>query len=248
MPGIGKDRRQYLWNIWGKSWIRLLIVAAVAAVAVAAVHKFAHLTVPESASTVGAIAAASAFLLAYQTLRATHEWNRRHYTIEMAARWNKEARPHLDFLEKQYPLFFAVPDFVKNRDAISSWKMDADEARRLLDTSRPDVLAHETRNHLIALFNCCENFALAYEQYVVDRAAIENCFGQVISDAYTFFQPFVVEIRKLNRSDPWPPLSRVVLLWLSAARLDQAHLEARARTKEFKDRIDALQVREPTDS
>lgn len=90
-----------LLGIAGKLWLRALVIVVCMAGLVTILHKLVGFGLQEAATATGSIAAATvaatALLLAQRTLRDTHDWNRRHYTIEIQSRWNKEARPHLDY-------------------------------------------------------------------------------------------------------------------------------------------------------
>jgi hypothetical protein len=106
---------RYVSNTSGNFWVRVVIVIVLATFVVIGTSKRTGLTLPEAATTIASIITATAFLLAYQTLRTTHEWNRRHYTVELSSRWNTQVRVHLAFLEHEFPQFFAVPNFVRTR-------------------------------------------------------------------------------------------------------------------------------------
>ena len=204
-----------------------------------------HLRLPEAAASVGSLLTVVALLLAFNTLRDTHEWNRRHYTIELMGSWNTRARPHLAFLEHEFPDFFAVPDFIGNPEVLRSWKLDPRRAVQLVasDGSPPQAGSRdlEIRDHLIELFNYFEDLSIAYEQNIVDRATAEDSFAPTMIDAYTFFQPFIEEMRNVNRRDPWPPITRTVDLWyLTATRrkAQDALGEVERQTREAREKAE----------
>jgi hypothetical protein len=202
-------------------WQLAALVVLAAAVVIGLLSYKLGMRLPEAAASIGSLLTVVALLLAFNTLRETHEWNRRHYTIELMGSWNTRARPHLSFLEHEFPNFFAVPDFIGNPEVLRSWKLDADRARQLVasDGSPPQAGSKdlEIRDHLIELFNYFEDLSIAYEQYIVDRSTAEDSFAPTMIDVYTFFQPFIEEMRRVNRRDPWPPISRTVDLWYLAA-------------------------------
>jgi len=133
-------------------------------------------------------------------------------------------------LKKEFPDFFDVPDFIANPDLMESWRLDHNQAQQLVKVKSEgegfDNSKLVIRGHLIELLNYFEGIASAYEQYVVDRAAIEDSVGTVILYFCVYFQTFIDEMRKINRRDPWPPLSRVVELWLTAATRQKAQTQA----------------------
>jgi hypothetical protein len=196
----------------------IIIVIGSIGAAIAILSRMFGVPVLQAATAVGSVATAVGIFLALISLRDTHEWNRRHFTIELLDNWNESAREHLSVLENQFPGFFPVPDFITNPDLMTLWCLDQNMAKQLVkvksERQDPDDTDLIVRRHIVELLNYFEGIASAYEQYVVDRTAIEDSVGTVILDFWVYFQPFIEEMRKINRRDPWPPLSRVVDLWL----------------------------------
>jgi hypothetical protein len=211
-------------------WIGVVVVIGSISGIIVVLTCLFGVPIMQAVTAVGSVSTAVGVFLALLTLRATHEWNRRHYTIEFLGDWNERARKHLVVIEKQFPEFFAVPDFIKNPDLMDSWRLDPNRAKQLVKVKsehhEPDHTQPDIRGHLIELLNYFEGIASAYEQHVVDRAAIEDSVGTVILDVCVYFQPFIEEMRKINRRDPWPPLSRVVELWLTEATRRTAQTQA----------------------
>jgi hypothetical protein len=149
--------------------------------------------------------------------------------------WPLKARDHLAFLEREFPQYFAVPDFIASPDKMDSWRMDQARAEAAcgvgLAAFEPKDL--EVRNHLIGLLNYFEHLAAAYEQHIIERMVLEETIAPTMMDICVFFQPFITEMRQLNRRDPWPPLSRVIELWLSEADRIRARSAALKAQKRF---------------
>ena len=198
----------------GKFGLAIGVVIGTISAVIVVLNWLFGVPVAQAVTAVGSASTAVGVFLALLTLRNTHEWNRRHYTIEFLDDWNESARKHLAVLEKQFPKLFAVPDFITEPNLMNSWPLDKDRAKELVKVesepqgSTPTEL--EIRGHLIELLNYFEGIATAYELYVVDRAVIEDSVSTVILDVCVYFQHFIWEMRKVNRRDPWPPLSRVV--------------------------------------
>ncbi|HXR25398.1 MAG TPA: hypothetical protein VN742_08565 [Candidatus Binataceae bacterium] len=193
--------------------------------------------IPEVAAAVGAVLTAVGLVLGVVTLRHTHDWNRRHYTIEFISGWNEHARDHLAALEQAFPEFRAVPDFIQDPAAQSKWLLQTEWAERLIKSNEnPDAPKDlELRRHLIALLNYFEAVATAYEQYVVDRPAVEDSFAPIITDVVTYFQPFINLLRARTKRDPWPPLSRVALVWVTEAGRIRAQRRSIIAEKQHED-------------
>jgi hypothetical protein len=200
---------------------------------------------------VGALSTAVGIFLAYYSLRDSHEWNRRQYTIQFLGCWNECARDHLNVLEKEFPDLLNVPDFIKNPDLIKTWCIKDEEAKKLADLmSHPEENCREMdiRRHLIELFNYFESIANAYEQHVVDRSAVVDCDATAMLDIFIYFQPFIKEMRKINRRDPWPPLSRVAELWLNEATFSKSKVQADEASRRYEEASKRLEskLKKPT--
>lgn len=206
--------------------------------------------VAQAVTAVGSVSTAVGVFLAFLALRNTHEWNRRSYTAEFLDDWNESARKHLAVLERQFPELFAVPDFITNPDLRNSWCLDQTIAEQLVKPESEPVgsIPDEPgiRGHLIALFNYFERIAIAYELHVVDREAIGDSVGTVILDVCVYFQPFIEEMRKINRRDPWPPLSRVVELWLTEEIRRKAQAGAQEASKRYREAAKKANLKQPT--
>jgi len=180
----------------------------------------------QALTAVGSVSTAVAIFFAILTLRDTQEWNRRQYTVELLDNWNDSTRKHFLALKKEFPEYFAVPDFITTPALMESWCLDKTKAKELAEVNSEHEV--DLRGHIVALLNYFEGIALAYEQYVVDRDAIDDSVGTVILDFCVYFQPFIEEMRKNNRRDPWPPVSRTVELWLTK----ESRLTAQTQAKD----------------
>lgn len=194
------------------------ILGVLASIAVGLhMHYKAGQSITDSFMMSGIVVTAIGVYLAFATLRASHEWNRRHYTVEMAAAWNHEARALLANLTMHFPEFFQVPDFISDDRQRDQWCIDEDMAERLVFSKSPnDNIDEETieiRDNLVPLFNHFESIAIAYQLNVIDRDVIFESFGAVLLDTWIFFGPFVDKMREVNRRDPWPPLTELIHAW-----------------------------------
>jgi hypothetical protein len=140
-----------------------------------------------------------------------------------------------------------------NPDLRNSWCLDPILAEQLVkpesETTGPISDEAGIRGHLIALFNYFERIAVAYELHVVDREAVGDSVGTVILDVCVYFHPFIEEMRKINRRDPWPPLSRVVELWLTETTRRKAQGGAQEASRRYKEAVKKAEanLKQPTD-
>lgn len=236
----------------GRFWLGVVLVIGSISAVIVIVSLLFRVPIVQAITAVGSVSTAVGVFLALLTIRNAHEWNRRHYTIEVLENWNECARKHLIVLEKQFPDFFAVPDFIINPDLMGSWCIDENQAKQLLavksERQEPDHTELDIRGHIIELLNYFEGIASAYEQHVVDREAIEDSVGTIILDVCVYFQPFIEEMRKINRRDPWPPLSRVVELWLIEETRRKAQSQAKEASRRHEEAIKKFEskMKQPT--
>jgi hypothetical protein len=200
---------------------------------------------------IGSLSTAVGVFLAFFSLRESHDWNRRQYTIEYFSHWNEGARKHLNILEKEFPDMLNVPDFIANPELMNSWCLNDDKSKMLvglMSNPQKNCSDMDTRSHLLELFNDLEGIALAYEQCVVDRLAVEDCYGTVILDIWIYFQPFIQKMREVSRRDPWPPLSRMTELWLREAVLKNSQVQATDASRRHEEAIKkyGAQMKNPT--
>lgn len=223
----------------------VIIIGSISGVIVVLIWLFG-VPVVQAMTAVGSVSTAVGVFLALLSLRNTHEWNRRHYTIDFLGNWNESTRKHFVALEKQFPEFFAVPDFITSPHLMESWCLDKNQAKQLVEVKSEHEIV--LRGHLVELLNYFEGIASAYEQHVVDREAIEDSAGTVILDVCVYFQPFIEEMRKINRRDPWPPLSRVVELWLKEAYRRTAQKQAEEASRRHEDALKKFEskLKQPT--
>jgi hypothetical protein len=188
---------------------------------------------------VGSASTAIAIFIAILTLRDSHEWNRRQYTIEFLRDWNESTREHFIELELQFPEFFEVPDYINDPAMMESWCIDKNRSTEIIkEKSEKNI---KLRDHLIRLLNYFEGIASAYEQHVVDRDEIEDSAATVILDFWVYFQPFIEEMRRVNRRDPWPPLSRIVDLWLNEELIQTRGRQAEEASRRYEETLRKLE-------
>jgi hypothetical protein len=73
----------------------LAIFIGSAVAAITAVSYTLNIGAKDSAAVVGTLLTAISIFLAFLAIRNVHEWNRRHFTVELTSGWNSEARRHL---------------------------------------------------------------------------------------------------------------------------------------------------------
>ena len=227
-------------------WIGVVFVISSISAVVVVLSEVFGVPIVQAMNAVGSVSTAVGIFLALLTLRNTHEWNRRQFTIQFLGNWNESTRKHFVALEKQFPEFFAVPDFITKPDLMELWCLDKNEAKKLIEVKSESEI--ELRGHLVELLNYFEGIASAYEQYVVDREAVVDSAGTVILDFCVYFQPFIEEMRKINRRDPWPPLSRVVELWLKEASRSTAQKQAEEASRRHEEALKKFEsnLKKPT--
>lgn len=182
-------------------------------------------------STLAIVFAAFAAWVAYQTYKSQHEWNRRHYSMELLRNYDRDGKPHSDVLLTHYSglinssktakltkeqasaLYFITqqPNTDKPLDH-NLFGTDPDTAK-----TRADFL--KLRQHLVANLNYVEYVCKAYEAQVVDQQAIYEAFNGLFIRRHDFFEEFIkiAQEQQEHRGNKlsWEPIVRVVTEWKS---------------------------------
>lgn len=151
----------------------------------------------------GVAVSAAALVWTATGVRDQHEWNRRHYAIEMLREWNTETFKHKAALEGAYPKLYEDPGA----------RLTDEEAHALyFATAKRDSKLWDLRNHAIALLNHFEYVASAYDNSVADPTIIDESHRPTMVRWYHQLEPLVVVVTGAREGkNPWAPLHRVIV-------------------------------------
>lgn len=147
---------------------------------------------------IGVIATAFGVWMAYRTLRANHEWNRRQYIIDIMREWGVKAIAHAKEIEKAFPTLL---------DEDSSQEGNELTRKRAIEiyTCKPDHPDWELRYHIYEILNYFEIVATAYLDGVADDKIIEGTFRDQMIRYYDRMHNFIKIVEERRGHNPWPP-------------------------------------------
>lgn len=155
------------------------------------------------------IAIVLAVLALYQQRRALkdqHEWNRRHYTVQMLGECNSQICPFQKSLKQVAPGIFS-----KN----ASSPISPEYVEKLINAD-PNSYYGKIRQDLVGFHNYMEYVCIAYEANVVDRDRVKEFYSYSFIRAYdnlkNLFERF--EREQHNQSHVCP-IKRVITKWNS---------------------------------
>lgn len=153
------------------------------------------------------VAAAIGAFLAYRSLTANHDWNRRQYALHMLAEWNPQTAHHRKAVEN------AIPGLI-DIDKRTHEPVDLDRTRSTqIYCSKPGTPDWELRFHLVELGNHFEVIATAYLHNVGDRVILRRAFESTLTRWHGILE-HLVEVFVENRGyKPWGPFDDLIEHW-----------------------------------
>ncbi len=157
----------------------------------------------------GSVISILGFGLAYMTLRANHQWNRRSYAAKMISEWNARIKPVTMVIEEIKPQ-------ILDNQANSSLprEITQEEARAIYYSSDPTSAEWKLKSTFMTLLNELEQIASAYENSVGDAYMIEKSFKETFVRWGDVLKNFIA-LYCLNRDypEPWGPFHNLYARW-----------------------------------
>jgi hypothetical protein len=154
----------------------------------------------------GPIVTAIGVFVAVWTLRANHEWNRRHYTALLVSGWNDKTSVHRRAIEKLRP---GLIDLDTKGEITELTKKDASA----IYTAKVDTPDWELRFHFVELLNHFEAIATAYRNRIGDPQMIDESFRSVLTRFHDILFHFTEVVKEHRGYEPWEPYFAVVAYW-----------------------------------
>ncbi|MGF1638419.1 MAG: DUF4760 domain-containing protein [Cyclobacteriaceae bacterium] len=146
--------------------------------------------------------------LTFWTLKANHDWNRRHYATNLIAEWNSKTFSHRKAIETMRP---GLVDLDKNGDPVEITKRDATAI--YLSNSTQNVELCELRFHFIELLNYFESISVAYRSGVGDQQIIEESVRSALIRWNDILVNFIQVVNEHRGYEPWEPYTTLVNYW-----------------------------------
>lgn len=150
--------------------------------------------------TLGVIAGIVSLYVAIHEIKSNHDWNRRHYALEMMRTWNEATEPHKMALEKAYPGLYDDPP-------ASDFSLE--EARKIYnDSSRLDL-----QIHIVAMMNHLEYISQVYLKNVGDQDVIKESFKKTMIRWHRALKNWITVFVKHRGYNAWQPYVDLIIKW-----------------------------------
>jgi hypothetical protein len=163
----------------------------------------------KSIGDIGPLVTLIAVAVAYITLKANHDWNRRSFALQMGANWNKQTKSLIDDIETIMP---GILKFGKDKRLK---QINQEEAQKIFDSVYGENSKEWTlRTRFIHLLNEFEFIASAYTNKVGDQKIIEQSFKDIFIK-WGFVLEHFINIYKEERNNryPWGPFHSLYEKW-----------------------------------
>jgi hypothetical protein len=152
--------------------------------------------------------------LAYRTLKANHDWNRRNFAAQAIEKWSSQSLIHRKAIEKTYPGLY---DHQENDDLKV---LSVEEAEKIYKCTFNDE-CWEIRFHILELLNYFEYISVAYNNKVADQVMIEKSFKNALIKWHRLLSHFIEVVEKYRKNNPWKPYSDLVNKWKAEGIVDR---------------------------
>lgn len=152
-------------------------------------------------------ASAIGLFLAYKTLKANHEWNRRQFAAQLLEKWSSQSVIHRKAIEKHYPGLY---DHQKD-DALKV--LIPEQCEEIYKSTSSNEELWNLRFHLIELLNYFEYIAVSYNNNVGDREMIEKSFKCTLIKWNHLLTHFVATVKNHRKYNPWQPFTALANFW-----------------------------------
>lgn len=152
---------------------------------------------------IGVVVAAVGAWLAYRTLKSSHDWKRRQYTMDLLRRWSDNAIEHAKALET------AIPRILEQDQRADGSELTRQRATEiyLADAESPDW---KLRYHIYELLNYYELVATSYLDGLADDKIIDEAFAQQVLRYHDRLKNFIDVVEERRGQHLWPPIRRFV--------------------------------------
>jgi len=171
---------------------------------------------------IGVVITAIGVFLAFFTLRANHDWNRRERAIAMAEKWNTQTLVHRKAIERAIPGLYDI-----NKKSVTVVELSVNRATQIYLANPEDedqFSDWELRFHFIELLNYFEDVALSYLHQVGDQHILDEAISRPLLRWYAILSPFMKVVKEHRGYDAWEAFSSIVKIW------DQPERRSRKKT------------------
>jgi len=157
---------------------------------------------------VGVVGTLAGAWFVYLALKASHDWARRRYAIDMLRDWNQNVYPHFRSIEHMFPHIRQFDHGEKkfmeltHNKAKEIWSCDPDKA---------DLW--NVKTSILELLNYFEFVTTAYSQKVADGEVIDHSFRNALVQWHDILDKFIKVAAEGLGFQPWQPFIDIVAEW-----------------------------------
>ena len=166
----------------------------------------------KTVAAVGSLGTLIGVWFAYLALRANHDWNRRHYAVEIIRCWNDITADHAKAIEETFPHIRDIDLSTGKTTEITK------EKAREIYTCNPDNKNWAIRFHIIELLNHFEFVITAYSHQVADRGVILVGLRDPLSKWHDILKNFLEIVEQCEGYQPWQSFMDQIADWNAPKR------------------------------
>jgi hypothetical protein len=142
-----------------------------------------------------------------EVLKANHDWNRRHFAVQLLEKWNHHTRQHRELIETKFPQIYDCNILMEDPPCI-----DISVARKIYACTPLDD-DWKLRFSLHELLNHFEYISVSYMRSVADKEIVEDSFKNILIKWHHILNPFIQVVEKNWGFNPWQPYSDFIKMW-----------------------------------
>jgi len=164
----------------------------------------------KTVAAIGAIGTLIGAWFVYRALIANHDWNRRHYALEITNHWNDLTADHAKAIEQAFPHIRDV-----DRTTGKTNEITKEKAREIYTCIPTNKDCWDLRFDIVELMNHLEFVITAYSQNVADREIIFTAFRGPLTKWHDILKNFLEIVEECEGYQPWEPFIDHIAEWNS---------------------------------
>ena len=171
-------------------------------------------TIDEGLKIVAAIGATGTLTgawLAYRALVSNHDWNRRHYALEIIRNWNDLTADHAKAIEEAFPHIRDI-----DKTTLKTTELTKEKAKEIYTCSRDNKECWDLRFNIIELLNHLEFVISAYAEQVADREILLGSLRGPLCKWHDILKNFLDVVEQCEGYQPWKPFIDHIADWNAA--------------------------------
>lgn len=157
----------------------------------------------------------------YRNLKASHDWNRRKYALDMIKYWNTDVMNNAIRVESCYNHLFDTN--VKLEEIVEITK---EEAKKIYTCEPDEKKCFIARHAFNSLLNQFEYISTAYNNKLADSDIVHDSFKPSLIRLHDILINYIKFVEEHRGYQPWKPYIELVSQW----KADEAKTKTRPPT------------------